>query len=345
MQKLVAIAVGVIVAIGIVVYFARSSEKTSAAASEVEQSRQQSAKSPLVAASEPEQPQSPPSDGAGTNAATPQAATGQFSTSPSRAGLKVATQSASHREMRAACDEMFQRQQEREQRARDAEPKDPVWAYAMEQKLREYTSRRFQSTAIAVSKIECKTTFCEISADALVPEAADEFNKAIAALREEPWSKFTGTSITNSNDSGKQVQFARVSLRGSSAAAGPTPEEKKMWMACAAALNEENDRKRAAMDAEPRDTSWADPMEQLLRQYIVEHTAQHPADKLEITCRTSFCEITATGRTEEFALAFQKAAQEVAMEPWSGLRNGESGGGTLPDLSGMQMHQVLHRTD
>jgi hypothetical protein len=123
----------------------------------------------------------------------------------------------------------------------------------------------------------------------------------------------------------------------------PTPADEKLWAACASASNEEGQRKRAAMDAEPRDTSWADPMEQLLRQYLVEHTAKHPPDKLEITCRTTFCELKATGRTEAFALEFQKASQEVGSEPWGNLRNGEGGGGTLPDLSGMQMYQVLYR--
>lgn len=118
-----------------------------------------------------------------------------------------------------------------------------------------------------------------------------------------------------------------------------------MQGACFAAVNEEGDRERAARAAEPRDTGWADPTEQLLRQYLMEHTAKHPADRLEITCKTSFCELIATGRTEEFALAFQKAAQEVASEPWSDLRNGEAGGGTLSDLSGMQMYQLLYRKE
>jgi hypothetical protein len=316
MKKLVAIAVAVIVAVGVFAYLGRSSETPTAAITEPSQSQAPSTEQLLAPAREPEYLQTTLTADAGTRP-TPAAT------------------------LRARCNEAYQREQERQQRAWDAEQKDPAWAYAMEQKLREFTSPRLQAAQIEVSDIDCKTTFCEINAHALVPELAGQFNAVIEAVREQPWSEFSGFSMTNSGDSGKQVQYARLTRRESKPP--PTPEEQEMQNACFAAFAEEGNNKRAAMDAEPRDTSWADPTEQLLRQYIVAHTAKHPADKLEITCRTSFCEIKATGRTEEFIADFQKAAQEVASEPWSTVRDGEAGGGTLPDLSGTQQYQVLYR--
>jgi len=313
MKKRVAIAIAVIVVIGVVAYLDRSRET---AITEPDRPQARSTEPTLGPASEPEHLQTTLTADAGTQP----------------------TQAATLREK---CNEAYQREQERQQRAWDAEPKDPAWAYAMEQKLREFTSPRLQTAQMEVSDIDCKTTFCEINAHALVPELAGQFNEVIDAVREQPWSEFTGFSVTNSGDSGKQVQYARLSRKESKPP--PTPEEQRRQIACFAALAEEGNRKRAAMDAEPRDTGWADPTEQLLRQYILAHTAKHPADKLEIICRTSFCEIKATGRTLEFVEDFRKASQEVAAEPWSTLRNGEGGGGTLPDLSGTQEYQVLYR--
>src|SRR6185369_8379023 len=45
-----------------------------------------------------------------------------------------------------------------------AEPKDPAWAYPMEQKLREYLTQKLQSGEVEVIGIECRTSFCEIKA-------------------------------------------------------------------------------------------------------------------------------------------------------------------------------------
>ncbi len=50
----------------------------------------------------------------------------------------------------------------REQAARDAEPKDLAWAYAMEQKLRQFTMPRFQADEIDLTAIDCKTSFQDL---------------------------------------------------------------------------------------------------------------------------------------------------------------------------------------
>lgn len=207
MKKLVAIAVAGIAAIAILVYFDRSPGTTVAP---------MSAEPALAAASKAAQRPTTPTDDAATrpaNAAIRAPSTPPPSIVPELPAPRRAATREKNKKLQAACDELFRRQRERQQRAFDAEPKDPAWAYAMEQKLREFTSHRFLAAQIEVSEIDCKTTFCEISARSLAPERADEFNKAIDALRKEPWNEFTGGSVTNSDDSGKSVQFARLTER------------------------------------------------------------------------------------------------------------------------------------
>jgi hypothetical protein len=338
MKKLVAIAAAVIAAVAIVVYFGRSPETT------------------VVPMTKPEQPPTPTAPagatlttaGTGTplrdlRARSPvpqQASTDGESSYPTAAPL------TDEKRRLAECDALWARRNAREQAAIDAETKDPAWAYPMEQKLREFTSRRFQSGQIEVTEIDCKTSFCELRAQGLAPETADEFNRVMETVGDEPWNDFTGFSFSHTEEAGKAVHWARVSRAQPPQPSYPKRDaESEAVNACIALISKQGERERAARDAEPRDTSWADPTEQLLRQYLTEHTAKYPADRLEITCKTSFCKLVATGRTQEFAVAFQKAAQEVASEPWSHLRNGEGGGGTLPDLSGTQMYQVLYRNE
>jgi hypothetical protein len=103
------------------------------------------------------------------------------------------------------------------------------------------------------------------------------------------------------------------------------PEDARAVAACTARAIEEQQRKRAAGDAEPRDVSWAEPTEQLLRQFFTKQLMKHPVEHIDISCKTTFCQVRAKGRTNDSSRAFQKAAQAAAVEAGSDLRRGEGG--------------------
>jgi hypothetical protein len=212
----------------------------------------------------------------------------------------------------------------------------------MEQKLREFMTPQLQAKQIDLTAIECKTNFCEIRAETVGAELSEEFNKVMSAAREQPWSDFTGFAFSHDADSGKQVlHYARLSRRQAKPTAREEPDdmqtavvraEEQALTACSEQAYEQQERARAAQEAEPRDSSWADPMEQLLRQHIIGQLVKHPLDRLEINCKTTFCQLKATGRTKESQAAFQKVSQEVAAEPWADLRVGEGGSGSYGDI-------------
>lgn len=319
MKKLVAIAIAAIAAVAIFIYVGRSAEP------------------PVAPASKPEQPQTPtlePKD-----AGTQRESTEHESLPP------IATQPTAEKQQRDTCDELSERMQKRVQLAQDSEPKNPQWAYPMEQKLREFFAQRFQAAQIEVTGIDCRTSFCDIRAQGFAPDTSAAFNDAISAAGLEPWSTFGGNSISHTEESGKTLHFSRMTRPVFNTKRHVDPDEdEQALIACNDLQSKLSERERAAKEAEPRDSSWADPTEQLLRQYLVEQTAKHPIKHIEITCKTSYCEIQATGLTMEAYRAFQKAAQEAASEPWSDLRTGAGGGMTFgEDAYWKQTYTVIRR--
>jgi hypothetical protein len=223
----------------------------------------------------------------------------------------------------AQCRALWERERKAEQAARAAEAKDSAWAYTTEQKLHEYLSRRFRTSPIEVTRIDCRATFCEITGQSFAPEGANEFSLALQGVQQESWSDFTGSSFSQSVEAGKAVYSGEVRRKQSYATAREqreTPEQS----ACMTLVGRRNQRERAARDAQPRDTGWADPMEQLLRMHLAAQLTRHPVE-LDITCRTTFCSIKAKGRSNDALLALQKAMMAVESEPWANLRNGEAG--------------------
>lgn len=318
MRKLVVIAIAGIAIVAVAIHFMRSAATTPAAASAPAQSQASSHEASVEM----------------TDTRTPRASTDSES-SPS-----VATPQTEDEQILAACSASWERKTKREQAARDAESKDPAWAYPMEQKLREVTTRAFQASEIEVISIDCKTNFCEIIARGFAPETSDEFNKAMEALSGQPWNDFTGYSFVHDTETGKGLHTARVTRRQSKQT--PRAEvddmqravlhaEEQALATCAAQSAERQERERAARDAEPRDSSWADPMEQLLRQHITAQLVKHPVATLEIACRARFCTIKASGKTLDSQLAFQKVSQEAAQEAWSDLLNSGYSGGSIGD--------------
>jgi hypothetical protein len=314
MRKLVAIGIAGIAIVVIVLHFVRSPSETVAPAS---------ATVTDTHARPPEQQPQAPKQGLAvsvTNARAQPPATAPKTSRPAAAPLTAEQQ------QQAACNALSERRMAREKSARDAEPKDPAWAYPMEQKLREYLTQKLQSGQLEVTGIDCKTTFCEIKALVLGPEASTEFQGAISAAANKPWNDFTGSATSLSEESGKTVYFGQLRRAQFEHEIPQPPEEAQTEAACTARVAAQQKRERAARDTQPQDTSWAEPMEQLLRQHLTKEMAKHPVERIDIDCRTTFCKIEAKGRTNDAYLAFQKVAQTVADEPWANLRNGEGGG-------------------
>jgi hypothetical protein len=306
MKKLVAIAIAVIAVIAILVYFGHSAETT------------------LPAAINPVHSQAPMREAAPRQDRTaPVEPTPQVRTGAPQTATRLTKQ---EQQQLAACDAAWQRKTKLEQAARDAETKDPAWAYQMEDKLREYTAKRFQSIPIEVTGIDCKTTFCDVTAQGFTPETAAAFNDAISALTLQPRGDFQGNSVWHTEEAGKTLHFAQVK-RKQERATGPEPVTAEQ-LACMKLASLQSERELAARDAEPRDTGWADPMEQLLRQHLTAKLAKHPVERLDIACKTTFCEIKASGPIGESHEAFQRVSQEIASEPWADMENGGGGSGS-----------------
>lgn len=99
----------------------------------------------------------------------------------------------------------------------------------------------------------------------------------------------------------------------------PTPEDLAAPCTCAGAwLARRQEREAAAREAEPKDINWAYETEQLLEQFIIAHP-QARAIRLErIDCRTSFCEIDASGQPVSWE-PFAEVIGDALKEPWSTL--------------------------
>ena len=224
----------------------------------------------------------------------------------------------------AECRARWRREHTAEQVARASETKDSGWAYATEQKLREYLSGRFKTIPIEVLGIDCRETFCEVKAQSFVPEGAHEFQTALAEVGKESWNDFSGSAFSQTEDASPVVYTGEVRRRRSYADTYQRDDDPEL-IACANLLGRQTQQARATRDAEPRDTGWADQMEQLLRMHLATQLTQHPVDQLEIICKTSFCQIKAKGKANEALLALQKAMAAVESEPWANMRHGEGG--------------------
>jgi hypothetical protein len=239
----------------------------------------------------------------------------------------------------AECHALRERQHKAEQAARAAETKDLAWAYATEQKLREYLSRRLRTTPIEVTGIDCRATFCEIKGQGFLPES-DEFRLAVAGVLQESWSDFAWSSDSTTAQAGKVVYSGEVRRTQSYATAFEEQEDSPELVACTTLDGRRHQQERAARDAQPRDLGWADQMEQLLRMHLAAQLSKHVVE-LDISCRTTYCSIKAKGQTNDALLALQRAMTAIDSEPWANLRKGV--GGTSGYLDGWTAQYTLHR--
>lgn len=220
-----------------------------------------------------------------------------------------------------------ERIQHQEEAARSAEPKDASWAYETEQLLQQFIAADPKTSAIEISGVECRTSFCEIRAIG-TPELQQVFSELIQAVELEPWSTFKGRSAVGFSirDDGRKdfdailgrTPDARletgVGVSASVARAG----------GCQCATEEWQERKRAHDEAEraaeAKDIDWAYATEQAFQQRVAEHAQAFV--EFSVDCRTTYCDVRATGMTPESADVFDQILDEVFAQQSLGLAGG-----------------------
>ncbi len=201
MRKLVALVIAS-TAIVVVVYLVRTPNATDAAAT-IDAARepgQQQSKAPAHDAS-----MDVTDTGPAPASTAPRPSTARQDSRPATVPLTV------EQRQQAACIALAERRLARERAILDAEPKDPSWAYSMEQTVREYMTRRLAASQTEVTGIDCKTTFCEIKAQGFAPEASAEFNEAMKAAPQASWNDFTEVYTSQSEESAKWLLWTTAS--------------------------------------------------------------------------------------------------------------------------------------
>jgi hypothetical protein len=104
--------------------------------------------------------------------------------------------------------------------------------------------------------------------------------------------------------------------------------ETEAFELCTRASMLQRQRERAKKDAEPKDAGWAYSMEQLMRQHVQSNVPADQYTKLQIECRSTFCELNMEGTGEEGRAFADKAASDITNEPWSDVTLKGQGGGS-----------------
>lgn len=238
--------------------------------------------------------------------------------------------------------------------ARAAEPRDEAWAYSMEQRVRQYLAGRKESGQFELLSVECKSSFCELTAGKIEPDWQAAFERAIGDFPSPDPRTMVGHEFHRHATDAifhyvlilQWRQYSELQRRAQAAAerqTAPTAAQQQADAACEAWRAQRSRQAEEAKAAETKDVGWAGPTEQLVRQYIESQIVKHPLERFEIDCRTTYCSITALGTTTQSQEAFNKAAQEVAEEPWSTFRVTEVGGGSTSDGKGWKAHGTYTR--
>lgn len=77
------------------------------------------------------------------------------------------------------------------------------------------------------------------------------------------------------------------------------------------------ENRRAELQSEPKDDSWAYYMEQTLLQYLSAHPSIDQFDISYIECRTTKCQIEVFGFDESTVPVWQQVMYDIRQQPWS----------------------------
>lgn len=87
----------------------------------------------------------------------------------------------------------------------EQEPKDDSWAYYMEQTLLQYLASHASSAMFDVSRIECRTTVCQLEVVGYDASTEPVWQQVMYDVRQQPWSDFGAYATSNANIDGRFV--------------------------------------------------------------------------------------------------------------------------------------------
>jgi hypothetical protein len=185
------------------------------------------------------------------------------------------------------------------------------------------------------------------TADVMPPLAGQVQTMSCSESSREPQTESHLTNVTveqNTSTAAKELEVARADAQHTPSDRakfiGELSENEASEICSRAAVLQQN-RERAKKDAEPKDAAWAYSMEMLIRQHVESQIASDEYTKLEIQCRTTFCELSIEGKEQEAQDRVSRVLQEVERQSWSDIVQWGSGGGS--DQNGWHLHQEWHR--
>lgn len=89
------------------------------------------------------------------------------------------------------------------------------------------------------------------------------------------------------------------------------------------------ENRRAELQSEPKDDSWAYYMEQTLLQYLSAHPSIDQFDISSIECRTTKCQIEVFGFDESTVPVWQQVMYDIRQQSWNEFGQTGSGSGNV----------------
>jgi hypothetical protein len=105
--------------------------------------------------------------------------------SPAPGPAAIASECPAAQPTHEACIALFNAPARRESEARNAEVVDAVWAPAMTQRLRSFLANTDDAKQFQVTKIDCRSTFCELEAIGTAEASILAFQRVTAAFAKD----------------------------------------------------------------------------------------------------------------------------------------------------------------
>ncbi len=106
----------------------------------------------------------------------------------------------SEKEANEICLRVDNLRKQKERAKKDAEPKDPAWAYAMEMLIHQHVDSQIPADQYTNLQIQCRTTFCELSVRGSGQEAQDRVAKVLQEVEWQPWSDVVAWGRASGSD-------------------------------------------------------------------------------------------------------------------------------------------------
>lgn len=135
----------------------------------------------------------------------------------------ITIETLSEEEAHAIFSRAHQLRQQREQAKKDAEPKDPGWAYSTEMLIRQHIESQLPADRYSKLHIECRTTFCELRMTGTGTEAREIADRLVKEIVRQPWSDIVhkgGGGGSNGEDWHIESEWYRPR----------TESERKLWL-------------------------------------------------------------------------------------------------------------------